>query len=210
MNKTQDKILSKYIDFIQLHKKRPKSIEAFMEELNMKKTTFHKYFSSFKQLEKEFWRSNFIEVLQNIQKQEVYNSYSVNEKLLAFYFSWIEGLKVYREFVTFSLSEERVYELYPDSFELFKRDFEDYCNRLVTEGLETEEVAKRVYITDKYQYLLWYQPVSIVKFWVKDSSKDFEDTDALIEKTVNFSFDLMRSNGVDSFFDLAKFHIQHF
>jgi len=65
-------------------------------------------------------------------------------------------------------------------------------------------------VTDKYKYLLWWQPVSIVKFWVKDKSKDFEDTDALIEKTVNFSFDLMRSNGMDSFFDLAKFHVQHF
>ena len=45
---------------------------------------------------------------------------------------------------------------------------------------------------------------------LKDKSKNFEDTDALIEKTVNFSFDVMRSNGIDSFFDLAKFHIQHF
>ena len=43
----------------------------------------------------------------------------------------------------------------------------------------------------------------------KAESENFEDTDALIEKTVNFSFDLMRSNTIDSLFDLAKFHIQH-
>ena len=78
------------------------------------------------------------------------------------------------------------------------------------EILGTEEIANRMLITDKYKYLLWYQPVSIIKFWIKDESENFENTDALIEKTVNFSFDLMRSNGIDSFFDLAKFHIQHF
>ena len=81
---------------------------------------------------------------------------------------------------------------------------------LVQEGLSTEEIAKRQLISDKYKYLLWAQPVSIFKFWVKDESDNFEETDALIEKTVNFSFDLMRSNSLDSFFDLAKFHVQHF
>lgn len=210
MDTTKRKILSKYVDFIQHHKKPPKSIGSFMQELKMKESTFLRFFDSFKQLEKEYWRSTFEIVLQNIQRQEVYESYSVNEKLLAFYFAWIEEVKGYREFVKYTIKEERIYELYPDSFELFKKDFEDYCEALISEGLATEEVAKRLYITDKYKYLLWYQPVSIIKFWTKDQSKDFEDTDALIEKTVNFSFDMMRSNGMDSLFDLAKFHIQHF
>jgi hypothetical protein len=81
---------------------------------------------------------------------------------------------------------------------------------LVLEGISSEEIANRQLIVDKYKYMMWIQPVSIFKFWVRDGSENFEDTDALIEKAVNFSFDLMRSNGMDSFFDLAKFHIQHF
>jgi hypothetical protein len=89
-------------------------------------------------------------------------------------------------------------------------DFLDYAGGLIEEGLATEEIARRQMIADKYKYLLWAQPISIFKFWVKDQSDQFEDTDALIEKTVNFSFDLMRSNSLDSLFDLAKFHIQHF
>lgn len=210
MDKTKEKLISKYIEYISEHKKQPKSIEIFMDGLKLKTATFNKYFASFDQLEKEFWLSIFNKTLQNIQSQEVYVSYSVNEKLLAFCFSWIEELKEYREFVKYTLAVEKIYQLYPSSFELFKNRFEDFCVELVEEGLATEEIANRVYITDKYKYVLWYQPVSIIKFWVKDTSKDFEDTDALIEKTVNFSFDLMRSNGMDSLIDLAKFHIQHF
>ena len=210
MDKTHQKLFEKYISFVADHKKQPSSIHSFMEELKLKEGTFYKYFNSFDQLEKDFWNLIFGRTVKNIQSEEVYLSYSINEKLLSFYYSWIEELKDYREFVSFVMDEEKVYEPYPTGFDLFKQNFEAYSNQLVEEGIATGEIADRLYITDKYKYALWYQPVTIIKFWVKDKSKDFEDTDALIEKTVNFSFDLMRSNGLDSFFDLAKFHIQHF
>jgi len=210
MDKTQEKLFNKYISFILSNKKRPGSIRLFMDELKLKEGTFYKYFNSFGQLENEFWKTIFDRTLQSIQSQEIYASYSVNEKLLAFYYSWVEELKDYREYVKYTIEEEKIYEFYPECFSSFKSSFEKYSSKLIEEGLATEEIAARMYITDKYKYVLWYQPVTIVKFWVKDKSKDYEDTDALIEKTVNFSFDLMRSNGIDSFFDLAKFHIQHF
>jgi hypothetical protein len=152
----------------------------------------------------------FDDVKKNIESQEVYLSYSINEKLLAFYYSWVEQLKDYRSYAIYVSKQERLYELYPAQFDLFKGGFQDYAGELIEEGMVTEEIAKRQLISDKYKFFLWAQPVSIFKFWVKDESDQFEDTDALIEKTVNFSFDLMRSNSLDSFFDLAKFHIQHF
>ena len=210
MDKTQEKIFDGFVKYVLENKKRPSSILSFVEELKLKEDTFNKYFKSFEQLENDFWKFICERTIQNIQKQEVYQSYSINEKLLAFYFSWIEELTDYREYVTFVMQGEKIYELYPSSFESFKHSFEAFSSQLIEEGISTEEIANRLFIADKYKYVLWYQPVSIVKFWVKDKSNGFEDTDALIEKTVNFSFDLMRSNGMDSFFDLAKFHIQHF
>ena len=210
MDKTHQKLFDTYISFIADRKKRPNSIHSFMNELKLKEGTFYKYFSSFDQLEKDFWNLIFERTLKKIQSEEVYLSYSINEKLLAFYYSWIEELKDYREFVSHVMNEEKLYELFPSGLDLFKQNFEAFSTQLVEDGIATGEIANRLYITDKYKYALWYQPVTIIKFWVKDKSKDFEDTDALIEKTVNFSFDLMRSNGLDSFFDLAKFHLQHF
>lgn len=210
MDKTKEKLFEKYIDFVTINDKKPPSVKSFMEELNLKETTFHKYFKSFEELEKEFWRSVFDHTLDGIQSQDVYQSYSVNEKLLAFYYSWIEQLKDYRDYALRIAKNERFYELYPSEFELFRMSFVEFAGNLVDEGLAVDEIANRQLIADKYKYLLWAQPVSIFKFWVKDESEQFEETDALIEKTVNFSFDLMRSNSLDSFFDLAKFHIQHF
>lgn len=210
MIKTQERIFDEYIKFILENKKQPSSILSFTSDLKMKESTFNRYFTSFDQLEKEFWKVIFNRTIHKIESQEVYRSYSINEKLLAFYYTWIEELKDYRSYAIHTLHHEKIYEMYPSCFETFKKEFEDFTSKLVDEGLATQEIAKRPFITDKYKYFLWYQPISILKFWVKDESKNFENTDALIEKTVNFSFDLMISNGLDSFFDLAKFHIQHF
>ena len=210
MDKTQEKIINRYIDFILTYKKKPGSIHRFMNDLKLKEGTFYKYFNSFEQLENDFWKSVFDKTLRDIQSQEIYQSYSVNEKLLAFYYSWIEELKNYREYVKYTIDAEKIYELYPACFSSFKSSFEKFSTLLIEEGLASGEIAQRMFVTDTYKYVLWFQPISIVKFWLKDKSKDYEDTDALIEKTVNFSFDLMRSNSVDSFIDLAKFHIQHF
>ena len=209
MDKTQEKISREYFKYLLENQKQPPSIPAFMDQLKLKEGTFIKYFKSFNHLEQSFWRTLFEEVLADIQAQEVYQSYSINEKLLAFYYSWIEQMKDYRSYSRYIVDQEKFYEWYPSQFELFKQSFQDYVGSLVEEGLATEEIARRQLITGKYKYLLWSQPVSIFKFWIKDESDNFEDTDALIEKTVNFSFDLMRSNTLDSFFDLAKFHVQH-
>ena len=210
MNKTQDRIINSYITYVSEHQKQPKSIGTFVEGLKLKEETFYSYFKTFEALEIALWENLFEQTIKTIEKDDVYAGYSVNEKLLSFYYTWIENLKEYRSYTKYVLKEEKIYELYPACFTDFKKGFEAYVSMLITEGLETEEIASRKFITDKYVYLLWYEPISILKFWVKDESELFEDTDALIEKTVNFSFDLMRSNGLDSFFDLAKFHIQHF
>jgi len=210
MNITKERLFDKYIDYVLVNNKGPMSVHSFMQELKLKEGTFYTHFNSFDQLEKDFWQSLFAKTLEAIQKEDVYTSYSVNEKLLAFYFAWIEALKDVREYVLYTISKEKIYEIYPSCFELFKQSFEQFSSELIEEGIATGEIANRMFISDKYKFLLWYQPVTIVKFWVKDKSDNFADTDALIEKTVNFSFDLMRSNSLDSLFDLAKFHIQHF
>jgi AcrR family transcriptional regulator len=181
-----------------------------MKALKLKETTFYQHFNSFEQLEKDIWQDIFERTQQAIMQEDEYSPYSVNEKLLAFYFTWIETLKEVREYVAFVIREESVFEFYPACFDKFKHSFEQFGAQLVEEGIATGEIASRMFITDKYSKVLWYQPVSLVKFWVKDQSENFADTDALIEKTVNFSFDVMRSNSLDSFFDLAKFHIRHF
>jgi hypothetical protein len=51
----------------------------------------------------------------------------------------------------------------------------------------------------------WIQFLFILKFWMDDSSKGFEKTDVLIEKSVNTVVDLLDTKPLESLFDLGKF-----
>ena len=50
----------------------------------------------------------------------------------------------------------------------------------------------------------------IIEFHRKDQSPEFQDTDALIEKSVRFSADMARSGTLDSAFDLGRFLMRRF
>ena len=51
----------------------------------------------------------------------------------------------------------------------------------------------------------WMQFCSILLYWLKDTSPDFEKTDVFIEKSLKLSFDLAESNVMESVVDLGKF-----
>jgi hypothetical protein len=49
----------------------------------------------------------------------------------------------------------------------------------------------------------------LLNFWIKDTSKGFEATDAAIEKSVTLGFKLMGENMLDQVFDFGKFMFQN-
>jgi hypothetical protein len=75
--------------------------------------------------------------------------------------------------------------------------------------METGEVADRKFLNAQYARAVWAQLYWLVQFWIKDDSKEFETTDAAIEKAVNLSLELVRPGPVDSIIDFAKFVFQN-
>ena len=75
----------------------------------------------------------------------------------------------------------------------------------MSEGIESDDIASRPFISDHYPKVLWGQTLLILKTWVKDLSDDFDRSDATVEKSTSFAFDLLERGLFDSGFDLAKF-----
>jgi hypothetical protein len=67
------------------------------------------------------------------------------------------------------------------------------------------EITDRPFITQYYKQVLWYQFLIMIRFWVKDDSTNNENTDAFVEKSLNFVFDMLARNVGDSAFDFVKF-----
>ena len=53
--------------------------------------------------------------------------------------------------------------------------------------------------------LAWIQFESILWYWVKDESVNFERTDVFIEKSLKLSFEIIESNIPESLVDFGKF-----
>ena len=205
------KIRDAYIDYLLEHGKEPASVYQFMKMLKMKEAVFYDYYNSFSAIEKDVWKSYFEETISRIRSESVYNEYTVREKLLAFYYTWIEVLKDNRSYVTYSVNrmERKGFGWKnADFLHAFRSDFLDFVNDLIAEGKETEEIVDRPLIGSRYDDGLWQQLIFVLKFWVNDDSLGFERTDAAIEKAVNLSFDLMSRSALDTAFDFARFLYQ--
>lgn len=204
----KQKIVDAYIEFLLENEKRPASVYKFAKSLKIKESDFYKHFNSLDTLENEIWKEWFEQTVTKIEADETYAGFSAREKFLTFLFTWIESLKDHRSYALFVYKHKKPYETEPAAFGEFKKAFLEYARNIIAEGRSVQELAERPFISEQYHKTLWWQVLFIFRFWACDSSKDFEKTDAAIEKTVNFAFDTMTKNAVDSFFDFAKFIVQ--
>ena len=210
---TQEKIRQAYTEYILDNGKEPESVYAFCKKLKIKEEDFYDEYSSFPQIESEIWKALFIEARAAAEREEVYQNYSVREKLLAFLYTWIETLKKNRSYILKSYEgfEKPIYTKRNLQLVDFKASFYDYLNELLMEARETREVEQRPIpqLMQRYPDLFWAKTLFILDFWIKDTSKSFEKTDTMIEKTVNTAFDLLGRSPLDSLFDLGKFIFQN-
>jgi AcrR family transcriptional regulator len=187
----------------------PPSVFKFAKMLKMKEEEFYTYFTSFESIKSAIWVSIFESTLEQIVAQEVFPEYSVREKFLSFLFTWIEELKKSRSYLL-SLYKDKAtaFRTLPSDTKEFKEKFKEFAGELISEGKETQEIASRPVIADRYDEALWLQVAFVFRYWLDDSSPRFEKTDAAIEKSVNLAFDLMGKSALDSFLDFAKFLYQ--
>jgi hypothetical protein len=210
---TQEKIRQAYTEYVLDNGKEPESVYAFGKKLKLKEEDFYNEYSSFAQIESDIWKALFIEARAATEREEVYQNYSVREKLLAFLYTWIETLKKNRSYILKSYEgfDKPIYTKRNVQLVDFKSSFYDYLSELLMEARETREVEQRPIpqLMQRYPDLFWAKTLFILDFWIKDTSKSFEKTDTMIEKTVNTAFDLLGRSPLDSLFDLGKFIFQN-
>ena len=203
-------IVEGFVAHVLEHGKEPASIFKFAKDLKIKEEEVYNYFTSFESVKSAIWVALFEETQRQLEEQEVYKEYSVREKFLAFLYTWIEELKKNRSYLLCLYQDKSsTFKSLPKDTRDFKDKFSDFASELVMEGKETQEIASRPFISEKYDEALWMQVGFVFRYWLDDRSPRFEKTDAAIEKSVNLAFDLMGKSALDSFLDFAKFLYQH-
>lgn len=202
-------IKKKYIEFILEEGKKPVSVFSFAKKLKMNESDFYNFYSSFEAIEKDFWASLFSETKLQLEADETYIAYSAQEKLLAFYYLWIQKLREYRSYVTLLKDEKmKMIPMNSSGFDEFKSHFLKYADEIIGEAIDKKEITFRRFISDRYKQGIWLQTLFVLNYWINDSSENFEMTDAAIEKAVNLSFKLFGDSVLDNVIDFGKFMMQ--
>lgn len=199
------KILQAYKDLSVEEHRFPVSINVVCERAGVERPLYHKHFGGLAELQEAIWQGYFMTTINTIEGSDVYAEYMVREKLLAFYFTFFEVLGDDRDFVKLFSDQMGVWNYNPRCLSSMKPLFLAFLTELVEEGKEVEEVAERYVMGGDYPGWHWPQLLYLVNFWLRDRSEGYSRTDQAIEKSVNFGFDVMGRNVLDSAFDLARF-----
>ena len=116
-----------------------------------------------------------------------------------------KNLPGHRSFVLFTLKENKEGLKNLKSLKLFRNHFKDFIVTIIddNENVVSDKISK---ITKPvFAEGAWIQFLFLLKFWMDDTSKGFEKTDVLIEKSVNTVVDLLDTKPLESLVDLGKF-----
>ena len=198
-------IISKYMDYVLEKNDEPKNVFSFCKENKISETDFYAFFGSFDALKQEVWVKFFQNASNTITKDAAFETYSNKNKLLTLYFTLFEILTLNRSYVLFSLCENNQGLKNLKNLKKFRNHFKSF----ILDSIESDITAKNDKITRITQPVFtegaWIQFLFLLKFWMDDTSKGFEKTDVLIEKSVNTVVDLLDTKPLESLFDLGKF-----
>ncbi len=185
--------------------KKPESLTAISDLPDFQDLAILDHYSSLNSIEKDILLSTFTDTVRRLMDAKEYVDYIAREKALAFFYTWLEELEKIRPFLKLIDEGERHVITGRRYLKKLEAPFRDFIEDLLAEGVATGELAKRPFVLDKYHVMLWLQVQLLYGFWIRDESEARERTDAAVEKSVNFVFDLMSQNLLDSGIDLLTF-----
>lgn len=198
-------IINAYTAYVLRYGKRPSNVFVFAEDNNLKETDFYSQFGSFDSLEKTIFKMFFDNTMQLLKKNAEYKTFDAKNKLLSFYYTFFEVLKANRSYVHFALMNEKNKLGALTLLSGLRRDFQEFIEEIDIHTMDIQS-EKITHLQEKgVKEAAWTQLLMTLKFWLDDSSADFEKTDLFIEKSINAGFDLIDITPLKSVIDFGKF-----
>lgn len=201
----ENHIISAYMNQVLQQNEEPKNVYLFCQENKIQESDFYTFFGSLEALKQEIWVKFFENVKTTIDLDAKYDSYTNKNKLLTLYFSLIEILTLNRSYVLFALKEDKNALKNIQQLKSFRNQFKSFIVDMMDMQTSEEDFKVNKFVKPFYAEGAWIEFLVILKFWLDDTSKGFEKTDVMIEKTVKATFDVLDTTPLESLFDLGKF-----
>lgn len=204
-NDSKQAVIESFERYVQTNGKRPRSFTEFCEAQKLKPKEARTYFSTLAALEKAVWLHWFEETLSVLANSEEYKDYSARERLLSFYYTWMDTVKPFDDYMKTAPTLPKLFSGVDWFLADLQRAFLKYAKDLVQLAATNEEIMKRPLVQNYYDNALWQQFLFIMNYWLKDKSEEQTKTDEAIERSVNLFFELAGRNQLDSILDFGKF-----
>lgn len=198
-------LIEKYSDYCLMNGQKPASVYKFSKENGFEEAEFYKYFTSFESLEHFYFAEMFNYTLQALEQSPAYSGYGGVEKLSAFYFTFFEMATANRSFIIYTMEEGGSKLNNLKKLKALRTEFLQFAEAVLEKPVQVESDRANKVQGQALREGAWLQFLSIFKFWVQDTSPNFEKTDVFIEKSVKASTDLVYNSPLKSLLDLGKF-----
>lgn len=201
-----DKIILWWMEDV-LENKIANSVYLFCKSHQIEEINFYEHFSSLDQISSHTW----VTLFQNstsllLNQNDSFIQYDDKTKLIAFYLTFFENLSMNRSFFLSILPKDYSEFQKLKSLKALKSTFKEFISVYMPGLAKKTDIENINKITQPLvEEGLWMQFLFLLHFWVHDSSRKFEKTDILIEKTVSTSFEVMNSLPIKSVLDFGKF-----
>lgn len=192
-----------YWNHVLEHGTQPSSIYRFCKDLGIREKDFYDEFSHFDAIESGFWESTVHECLAALETDEDAPHYPASQWLSAFYFTYFEIAVEHRS--KFLARFPRLREGKSARLRGWHRAFDQVADTFISKTRHEGSPFDQQRIISAQKRAVVFQARSLVDFHLADTSPKFEDTDALIEKSVRFVSEAARLSLLDSSIDLLRF-----
>lgn len=205
---SKDSLIKMYMSYVMEHQSNPGSVYNFATKNGFKESEFYQHFASFESLEREIFKGFLEHAIETLHKSAEYETFDNRNKLLSLYFTLFEIFTANRSYVL-QMLKPNLRNLKSLKMLLeFKKVFLDYIDELnfpltPLHQKQFEDIRQKA-----LKESAWMQFLFILDFWMKDSSKGFEKTDILIEKSIHTGMDFIDAEQFRSIIDLGKFLYQ--
>jgi len=202
---SKDLIISLYMDSVLEEGHTPKSIYKFCKENKFTEAEFYSFFGSFEGLQKEVWNSFYKNSMTLANNSDEFESFSNQEKMLTFFYTFFEILTANRSYVLFALKEHKDMMKNLNQLKGLRRHIKHFASELIEDKNDEKQFKILKQPVSIFSEGAWLQTLFILKFWMEDSSPSFEKTDVVIEKSVRAIFDVFETTPLESVLDFGKF-----
>lgn len=185
--------------------KKPASVFSFCKKAGMSEEDFYRHFSSLEHVRDAILSSIVRDTINRLQEEESYRSYGFREQVLAYFYTFTEGLLAQRSYLLLEFGNVHEPMQQFKALKQFRSEFMKVAEKLLETGISNGILKEVKFQKRLQQEALWMNLIAVFGFWLRDRSPEFEDTDAMIEKSLNLTLNLLEQNTLDKAIDLGRF-----